>query len=244
MFCNKTIKQFFLLLLVMFGLSSYGKTAVFIIGTGRCGSSCTAGVLQAMGLDLGNSFRDADKNNTKGTFEHLKTVEITRILLSQLSASFRSPRYIDWSECQKRNEFKNIIKTYLIESFGDKDVFGIKNPIISLFLPLYAEAANELGYDVKLIVVCRDYKETICSWMNAFSSSHRKAEKAVRVYLKALNTYAHQYQTLYVNFDDVVYELKKTAQKFKAFIPSLSSYEDVKELLHSFIDPTLKHHNQ
>jgi len=221
------------------------KTAVFIVGPGRCGSSCTAGLLSILGLPLGDQLRAGIEGvNPKGFFEDIPTVELTKELLEQENARFLKPRFFDWRTHPKREIFKQQIKECLDTHFSQFDFYGIKNPIIALFMPLYAQAAQELGYTPKVIVVTRAMDQVYKSWRNNFKFLPRKdIMYAMACYLKSIEIYVTHYDYLEVDFNDVVHDTARVAEKLREFIPELKPYTEVEAEIRAFIDKNLKHHN-
>jgi hypothetical protein len=221
------------------------KKAVFIVGPGRCGSSCTAGLLSILGLPLGDQLRTGIEGvNPKGFFEDIPTVELTKDLLAEENARFLKPRFFDWRTHPKREIFKQRIKVCLETHFSQSDFFGIKNPIIALFMPLYAEAAQELGYTPKVIVVTRPADQVYKSWRNNFKFLPREdIMHAMACYLKSIEIYVPSYDYLEVDFNDVVHDTQRVADRLKEFLPELKSYGEVEAEIRAFIDQGLKHHN-
>lgn len=220
------------------------KKAVFIIGTGRCGSSCTAKVLNTMGLPLGDQLKPGKITNPKGYFEDVPTIELTAAMLAKMNALFSKPLFIEWDNHPDKVLFKALIKQCLHKHFSSFPFFGIKNPIIALFLPLYCQAAQELGYTPKIIIIKRDLEETYQSWHKIFKCLTRdQVIYGVDCYLKAMARYTPDYDCLEVNFDDVLHNTRHTAEKFRAFLPELQPYESVQDQINAFLDKDLKHHN-
>lgn len=239
---------FMLFLMALLTMSSFAhaeKKAIFIIGTGRCGSSCTAGLLQIMGLPLGEQLREGHPAiNPKGFFEDVPTIDLTKKMLQELHASFTFPTSTDWNNHPKKKIFQHRIKRCLNKHFNSFSFFGIKNPIIALFLPLYCQAAKELGYTPKIIIIKRDLEETYKSWHKNFKKlSHQEVVDAVDCYAQAIAMYASDYDSLEINFDDVIHHTHTVAHTLKQFLPELKPYETVQEDIAAFVDKNLKHHN-
>jgi|GEM_PF-6786556 len=246
---TKTIRFFIIIFSIFCSIFSYHlyaeKKAVFIIGTGRCGSSCTAGLLQIMGLPLGNQLREGHPEvNPKGFFEDIPTVNLTATMLQEIGARFISPLFIKWDTHPRKALFTYRIKKCLQTHFSTYPFFGIKNPIIALFLPLYCQAAQELGYTPKIIIIKRDAEETYASWKKNFKSlSREQIVSAVRCYAQAIDFYAPHYDRLVLNFDDIIHNTHDVAQRLIRFLPELRPYDTVKKEITLFIDKELKHHN-
>jgi len=226
------------------------KKAVFIIGPGRCGSSCTAGLLEILGLPLGDSFLTAGTIaqhswNPKGFFEDLHTLQLLDLMLIEMTASALTPIFIDWNNHPQRADCKLRIKNDLQKRFNTFSSFGIKSPPMALFLPLYYEAAQELGYTPKIIVIKRNTEEVYASWKNIWHTvlTDNQVVEAVDCYLKAISFYAPLYDHIEVEFNDVIHNTKMIVEKFNRFLPELKLYENVENEIKNFIDKDLKHYN-
>ena len=249
------LKKFFTRVMIAYSLSFiiHGhvhaeKKAVFIIGPPRCGSSCTAGLLEILGLPLGDSLVGTNMQhpmNPKGFFEDIETQSILDNMLAMMGTRALTPVLIEWDHHPQKTNFMHRIKNNLQKNFSMFSIFGIKNARLALFLPLYCEAAQELGYTPKIIIIKRHTEETCASWKKVWhrALTDNQIETSVNNYLKIIAFYAPQYDCLEVNFDDVIHDTRKIVTEFNNFLPELKSYESVENKIISFIDKNLKHHN-
>lgn len=221
------------------------KSAIIIVGTGRCGSSCVAGVLDIMGVEFGNNLTKANQYNPKGYFEDKGTGLMTRdILKDEFDMNFWvSPQIIKWDQVANREGLKNRIKEYLKEHFSKYPIFAVKNSFLSFLIPLYAQAVIELGYTPKILVPIRDPYEVAHSWLNHAYHGQASLEQLYVMISKCLMSileHSTTYDTLLVDFDELINNTRTVVGELNNFIPGLKNYELVNKELESFIDKNLK----
>lgn len=219
------------------------KKAVFIVGMGRSGTSCTAGVLKILGLELGSPLAGPGSSNKKGKFEHLPTTQLMQPILKQFDTIWWNPRLIDWSKATNQEELKNKVKKHLDHYFGRHAVFGIKNPEITMLLPLFLQAAEELGYTPKIIIVVRHPDETNASFQKELGQSQGNFYRNICLAYACAFKYCNGYDTHVVYFSDLINNTEQTVNELKEFLPELKDYKTAKRELSKFIDKDLKHHN-
>lgn len=130
---------------------------IVIAGMHRSGTSLTASVAGAVGVDLGENMFRADCFNTKGYFEDLDFLEFQRSLLQECCP----PGELGWpdwgwteSESLDRSKFEKYREAAqeLIASRGDRSgVWGWKDPRTSLLLDFW----HQLLPDARFILVYR-----------------------------------------------------------------------------------------
>lgn len=219
------------------------KTAVFIIGMGRSGSSCAAGVLHILGMELGSPLAPANSGNEKGKFEHQPTIDFMQPILREFDTIWPNQRLIDWKTVPNREELKNRVQEHLQTYFGDYPFFGIKNPEITPLLPLFIDAAKELGYTPKLIMVLRHPDETNASLQRALGTPNTDYYQNISIALTCAFRNAQDIPLHTVYFDDLISRPQETIQDLRKFLPQLKEYTQVKQAISQFIDGNLKHHN-
>jgi len=131
---------------------------VFVLGTGRCGSSTTAKVLHTrLNVPMGQRFKKPDENNPDGTFEDLDFVEANRAVLNGFI------NFPDWlSIVSKRSE----------ERSGS---WGLKDPRLCYLLPYYLA----LRPDARLIVCRRNSETVVSSWLRCYGGIKETIETEI-----------------------------------------------------------------
>jgi hypothetical protein len=129
----------------------------------RSGTSALAGALVAMGLELGPDadVMPADVGNPEGYFELLSIVRANDDLLANFGGRWDSPPVFEsgWTTEAAAVEFVDAARAGVNELF-DGDRYLLKDPRISLVLPLWRQVTNDEGCAV---VIVRDPLEVAAS---------------------------------------------------------------------------------
>ncbi len=137
--------------------SDLSRQAFFILGMHRSGTSFLAHALSMMGLELPVSISAGAPDNPKGHFESLKITQFNDELLSQLGVSwdtFVSPPE-SWSSSELvAMAIPALIEIILTEFPGDGP-FVLKDPRLSLLLPLWKKVAKQADFQDHYIISIR-----------------------------------------------------------------------------------------
>lgn len=219
------------------------KTAVLIIGAPRSGTSATTGTLKILGLPLGNKLVGPLSDNIKGHFEDSATVDLNRALLKKLNSWPHDPRHlaINW-QSEQAQKLKEEIKWHIYKRFNEFSLFGLKNPLISLLLPLYIQALKELRYRVKVIIVLRHPLEIAASLMKRHKITQEIALQLVEKFLTAVAQNSKECDKISITFEELINNTESVVTKIQAFLPELKSYAEVQKNLEQFLEKGLRHH--
>jgi hypothetical protein len=133
------------------------STCFLVIGTPRSGTSAVAGILSAIGVDMGSSFGQPSEANPKGSFDDAQVSGFCHILCRGDYLP-ESPPFFGG---EHRKEIRRIIQTRRGPSWGSKEWR------VSFFLDVFAELA---GGDVRLILTHREAARSCNSWNRHFQS--------------------------------------------------------------------------
>src|ERR1700691_3358495 len=136
---------------------------VLVLGMHRSGTSALAGALEAMGFDVGpdEDVMPADDGNPEGYFELLSVVRANDELLAQFGGRWDSPPDLesDWTTSDAALGFVDAARE-LLGGLCEDDHYLLKDPRISLLLPLWRQVTNDRDCAV---VVVRDPLEVSAS---------------------------------------------------------------------------------
>ena len=141
-------------------------TCILVIGMHRSGTSLAANVLKQMGISFGTKLIPPAKDNPKGFFEDSDIVQMNKELFAGLGIDvngLESGLPATWQSSPVMSFFKKELKKILEEKKNESIVFGIKDPRISLLLPMYKSVLNELHIKTVLVWAQRDPVEVAIS---------------------------------------------------------------------------------
>jgi hypothetical protein len=131
------------------------RTAIIVCGMHRSGTSAVTRVLSLLGATLPENIYPAGPGNETGFWEPAEAIQLNDEMLqsagSHVNALWDSDS--DWFESQAVRRFKSKIKQLIAAEYSDQPLFVIKDPRISLLLPVWNAALDELGIG-RHVVVC------------------------------------------------------------------------------------------
>lgn len=150
--------------------------AVFIVGTGRSGTSLTTQTLDKLGLMMPDDQVPPDENNLRGTGESIAVRDQTVALLERLG----SPEAFlpsGWQSSPASQKASTWIEEYLTcqRDKAEDHGFVIKFPLASIFLPLWSAAAARIGLDLRFVWATRNPADTRLSLMRTYNQSESTA---------------------------------------------------------------------
>lgn len=166
--------------------------AVVVIGTGRSGTSCVAGVLQCLGVSMGDKLFGADNNNARGYFEDVELVNMIR--------SSHAPRAAS-------------IKRY-VKSRKSKNLWGMKHPETIFLMDEFEKWLPSFG----IIWAKRHPVHCINSFIKAWNNED--AEQKVKIRYKLVQEYYQQFNgpKLCIDYDTMVENRLETVKSICCFI--------------------------
>lgn len=141
-----------------------GRAGLFVLGMHRSGTSATAGALQRLGFDLGETLIEAAPDNPKGYFEHAAAVAANESLLDALDRSWDDVRALprDWTRSDAARAVMPAVGAVL-DGFEGHARWALKDPRLCRTLPLWLEAAAERGLETCCLLVLRHPIEVAAS---------------------------------------------------------------------------------
>ena len=136
-----------------------------ILGMHRCGTSALARVLNLAGVELGDQVLGAHSCNRSGLWEHRAIVEANETILQSAGSSWFDvrPLPVGLRESAWDAATEQRIGAVLRDDFGDKPCWGLKDPRISLLLPLYRRVMASLSVAPLAIQMYRSPAEVAAS---------------------------------------------------------------------------------
>lgn len=141
------------------------KTAIFILGMGRSGTSAIARVLALCGATLSESLLGPNEGNPRGHWEPLEALHINEEFLNRHGSSWHDPTLrLQHGSVQPadRELFVERIRQFLLKSAAGKPLV-IKEPRITALSDYWFEAAGAAGLKVKVVIPVRHPNEVAAS---------------------------------------------------------------------------------
>ncbi len=146
--------------------SSGSRRIVFVVGSGRSGTSTMAGTLRTLGLHVPQPEVVADATNPKGFGEPRWVVDLHTELLqrSNVQVSDARPRaWLDSGTTSGDHATRERVATWLEEQFAVSDELVVKDPRAAWFLGLWRAAAERCGATSSYVTMLRPVTEVVGS---------------------------------------------------------------------------------
>ena len=236
------------------------RRVVFVVGSGRSGTSTMAGALQALGMHVPPPEVRADETNPKGFAESKWVVDLHHELLQRCHVQVSDARPSAWYETGKASA-SGITRARLTDWLGPQfkpavgeepaiDELVIKDPRLAWFLGLWKSAALRTDAQPSYVTMLRHVTEVVGSKQryyapgqtgSAFSEVQRTAawvnmmlhtERATREGARA-----------FIRYDDLLTDwtvpVFRLGQELDLEAVKAASANDIRKV-HQFIDPDLK----
>jgi hypothetical protein len=138
--------------------SDHPKTAVFVIGAGRSGTSTVARALQAVGVDLGDRFKKASRKNPTGFFEDKDLLAISKKARKAVGLRADSVRLIDAGvfDCAKVHALQSLAIDVIQTRFAHSPVWGFKYGRTLRILPFWDRILATTGHQPAYLIALRN----------------------------------------------------------------------------------------
>jgi len=134
--------------------------AICIIGMHRSGTSAVSRSINLIGAYLGEdtNFVTPLSDNPKGYWERSDIVNFHGRLLDHMKHSWNTavPLSDKWQESEKIRPFRSELVGFIKDKFADHELWACKDPRLSLVLPLWKDALDELGIHFSIVFVIRN----------------------------------------------------------------------------------------
>jgi hypothetical protein len=230
------------------------RRIVFVVGSGRSGTSTVAGALQMLGLHIPQPEVVADETNPKGFGESQWVVDLHQELLKRCNVQVSDARPRAWFETGRLSTsepLRNRLHDWLEPQFaqGGPELV-VKDPRMAWFLGLWRSAAVRCDATPAYVTMLRPVTEVVGSkekyyaapgsgrgasevartaaWVNMMLHTERSTRGSARRFVR--------YQDLLIDWTVPLFDI---GQRFDIDAVKKASANDVRRV-HQFIDPTLR----
>jgi len=142
------------------------RRAIIVLGMHRSGTSALARTLNLCGVDLGsNLMPPGPEDNVKGFWEHLNIFQANEKLLHGLNSSWDDVRALPdrWWTSDFAEAYKLEIISVLERDFSNSPFWGVKDPRICRFLPLWHPILEQTDNKPFFLIIVRNPLEVVAS---------------------------------------------------------------------------------
>ena len=142
------------------------RRAIIVLGMHRSGTSALARTLNLCGVDLGsNLMPPGPEDNVKGFWEHMDIYQANEKLLQNLGSSWDDVRALPdrWWTSDFAEAYKLEIISILERDFSNSPFWGVKDPRICRFLPLWHPILEQTDNKPFFLIIVRNPIEIVAS---------------------------------------------------------------------------------
>ncbi len=229
------------------------RRVVFVVGSGRSGTSTMAGTLRTLGMHVPQPEVVADATNPKGFGEPRWVVDLHHELLqrSNVQVSDARPRaWLDTGTTSGDHATRERVATWLEEQFAAGDELVIKDPRAAWFLGLWRAAADRCDATSSYITMLRPVTEVVGSKQKYYGhmgagSDHGAVTRTAAWINMMLHTEraTRGQQRAFVRYGDLLDDWTRPVfglgEAFDLAAVKTAMAVDIAEV-HRFIDPSLR----
>jgi 2-polyprenyl-3-methyl-5-hydroxy-6-metoxy-1,4-benzoquinol methylase len=222
------------------------KTALFVLGMHRSGTSLMAGCLAALGVDFGSDMVPARKEvNEKGFFEHRQILAVHDQLLALLGSDWADPCALPEQWWHGAN---GIAEQRRLEAIVHQDlrgpIIGIKDPRLARLMPLWSNLMERENRTAKAIIILRKPSEIAASLKRRDQFSEERGLLLWLTQMLSAEEVTRNMPRLFITFEEILAGPTATCEKIADHldVPFVAPLEDSREALAAFATPSLHHH--
>ena len=230
------------------------KTAIIVCGMHRCGTSALTRVISLLGAALPQELVQPGPGNEAGHWEPAAAVRLNDDMLASAGthATALWDGSTDWFSSQTAQTFVAEAKRIITRDYSGKALFVLKDPRISLVLPVWNAALDELGVARHTIICFRQPLEVAQSLATRqtliFPHEAWDLDRGRLLWLRyilAAERHSRQSSRTFCAYPDLLHDWRRTMQGIAAMLAlvwprwSVSAEREVDQ----FLIPQLRHHH-
>lgn len=223
------------------------KCALIVLGMHRSGTSALTGVLNSLGVELGKELYAPQKGvNERGFWEHSDIVDAHDEIFSLIGSSWDDllPLPHNWHELEVLKPVYKRLTYYVKRDFSQSIMWGLKDPRMSILLPIWKKIFKELDIQPHFLIIFRHPSEVAKS-LEARNSFPK--EKSAHLWIShniSSEFHTRGGQRTFVAFDDLMSDTENTflSVEDRLDINFPINVRTAAKEFNEFISPSLRHH--
>lgn len=180
------------------------RRLTLVVGAGRSGTSTVTGVLRRLGLVVPSPEVSADATNPRGFGEPRWVVDLHDELLGRAEVEVSDARPTAWRRTARVGADPAVrarVRDWLAGELAHADHLLVKDPRLVWFVPLWTDAARDLGVEPSFVTMLRPPAEVlgskrlsynrglddargVASWLNLMLGAERATRGASRTFVR------------------------------------------------------------
>lgn len=222
------------------------RKCLIVLGMHRSGTSALTGALSLAGLYPGRVLYRPTEFNAKGNFENIRITRLNDKILAVLDATWDDTLQIEkeWWKLEKIDVFRQEIITIILEELNENNSILIKDPRLSILLPLYLELLTRLDIKPAFVICVRNPLECAASLERRNSLPLEKSLLLWMDYELKAEYYSRNYTRIFLYYHHLLDDPGKVLLIIKEKLrQDITVNPETIKAVASFLDRELKHHN-
>lgn len=225
------------------------RRVVFVVGSGRSGTSTMAGALRTLGMHVPQPEVVADETNPKGFGEPQWVVDFHDELLKRCNVQVSDARPSAWFQAGKLSAFDPLrgrLTEWLEAQFADGGPeLVVKDPRLAWFLGLWRAAALRCDAEPAYVTMLRPVTEVVGSKQKYYAAKAGEVQRTAAWVNMMLHTERSTRGSArrFVRYDDMLKDwtipVFGIGQAFDLDAVKSATANDIRRV-HQFIDPSLR----
>ncbi len=222
------------------------RTCLLVLGMHRSGTSAFTRLANLMGAELSPNLLEAKEDNQQGFWEHKDIVDVHERLLAGMGSCWDDTRFSPkgWDEAEAIKDYENEIRAVLRRDFAESKLFAIKDPRLSLLLPLWLKILKKEKIRPVFVTVLRDPFSTAASLKKR---NHFPVEKSLLLWCRynlEAERGARKHPHVLLTMDEVMKDWQSVTKKVAKGLAVKWPHQTrtVAKDVEAFINPSLVHH--
>lgn len=222
-----------------------GRPLIIVTGMHRSGTSAIARMVNLSGFGIADDLMAAAEDNELGFWESRSLAAYHDRFFDAVDHSYDCARPLPpgaLTGAAAERLYDRVVDHLL--SLPAEGGLLVKDPRISIVLPIWLKAANMLGMPVKLVVAVRNPLEVAASLDRRNRFSYQKSLLLWLRYMVSVERYSRDVDRVAVNYADLLRDWRVQAQRIfdKLGLEEYANVEAHAEDIDDFLSPPLRHH--
>ena len=181
--------------------------AIVVVGMHRSGTSAISGLLDELGVFMGENLYGPQKGvNEKGFFENIKVVKLNDKLFDALYQSWDDPFAYNFEGAYSNSyePFEAKTTSLLEREYGGHELWGMKDPRTSLHLPFWHKQISQQNIEPCYLMMLRNPLEVVTSLKKRNGFSTNKGLILWCNYTLSTYLFCHEKKFIVVDFNQLI----------------------------------------
>jgi len=226
---------------------SGARSILLVLGMHRSGTSALTGVLQKLGVELGEELLPPTRDNPRGHFENARAVAAHEALFAALGRTWQDPRALppSWRESLPGDVAHEALTQLLRDMLASADSVAVKDPRTSRVVDLWKDVARVSRAEMGAILMIRHPGEVAASLHRRDGLSRVRANLLWMTYLLEAERGTRDLPRAFVSYQSLLADWRSTLTRMRDdglghMVPEATATTSAE--IDAFLDASLRRH--